>query len=193
MTGSAATKMAFWDAYWDFRVAECPCDADFVEWLDETGVTDAAIYHFGTGGHHHVGIECAEPHRRNHVLGITAAPQEHETFVKLAIERPEILRHYTVIFHDIYLANPRLLPEFDVVTLFHLCEFRSEQNDGYGGLTDLGVAEALLSKLKPGGSVLFFPGSFAWDNAKKVVAALEERGAIEPAGRFKSLLAYRKA
>ena len=191
-----SAKLHFWDAYWDHRPAECPCDEDFVRWLDETGIRDASIYHFGTGGHHYVGIECASPERRNAVLGITAAPQEHETYVKLAIEQPEILRHYNAIFGDIYLINPKLFPDFDVVTLFHLCEFRGPQNDAYSALTDREVTDILTDKLKPGGYMLFFPGSFAWDrandSAKDVVAAWEKEADVEPVGRWRSLLVYRK-
>lgn len=191
-----SATLHFWDAYWDHRPAECPCDEDFVRWLDETGIRDASIYHFGTGGHHYVGVECASPERRNAVLGITAAPQEHETYVKLAIERPEILRHYNASFGDIYLINPKLLPDFDVVTLFHLCEFRGPQNDAYGALTDREVTDILTAKLKPGGYMLFFPGSFAWDrandSAKDVVAAWETEADVEPVGRWRSLLVYRK-
>jgi hypothetical protein len=187
----------FWDDHWDFRPEDCPCDVDFVAWLDEQGIREAAIYHFGTGGHHHVGIECARPERRNNVLAITAAPREHEAFVQLAMRRPDVLRFYNAVFGDIYLLNERLLPEFDVVTLFHLCEFRSAANDAYGGLTDLDVTRMLTRRLRPGGYMLFFPGSFAWDrandSAKDVVAEWERDGGVEQVGTFGSLLVYRKA
>ncbi|WP_375460882.1 hypothetical protein [uncultured Enterovirga sp.] len=187
----------YWDAYWDHRPAECPCDQDFVLWLDEMAVRDAAIFHFGTGGHHHVGIECARPDRRNAVLGITAAPKELDTFVELAIARPDVLRHYNVLFGDIYLLNSRLLPVFDVVTLFHLCEFRGEKNDAYGGMTDLDLTRLLTDHVRPGGHILFFPGSYAWaranDSAKDVVAAWEEGAGVERVGLSRSLLVYRKA
>ena len=193
----AEAALHFWDAYWDFRPHECPCDADFVEWLDANAIRDSAIYHFGTGGHHHVGIQCASEARRNAVLGITAAPQEHETYVKLALERPEVLRFYNVIFGDIYLINPKLLPTFDVVTLFHLCEFRGEKNEAYGALTDLEVTNLLTDKLRPGGHVLFFPASYAFDwegpmSGKRVIADWERTHDVERVGMFKSLLVYRK-
>ncbi|HEY8382558.1 MAG TPA: hypothetical protein VIL09_10450 [Microvirga sp.] len=194
MTAPAA--LHFWDASWDLRPHECPCDVDFVEWLDANGIRDSAIYHFGTGAHHHVGIECAAPERRNAVLGITAAPQEYESFVKLAIERPDVLRHYNAVFGDIYLLNRRLLPVFDVVTLFHLCEFRGDKNDAYGALTDLEVTQLLTDHTRPGGYILFFPGSFAFDradhSAKDVIAEWEESAGVEKLGMFKSLLVYRK-
>lgn len=193
----AEAALHFWDAYWDLRPQECPCDVDFVAWLDDNGVRDAAIYHFGTGGHHHVGIECAKPERRNAVLGITAAPQEHETYLKLALARPEVIRHYNVVFGDIYLLNAKLLPVFDAVTLFHLCEFRGEKNDAYGALTDLEVANLLTDKTRPGGHILFFPGSYAFDwegptSAKKVIAEWECGRDVERVGAYKSILVYRK-
>ena len=188
-------RLHIWDAYWDFRVAECPCDADFIAWLDENAITDSAIFHFGTGGHHHVGIACAEPGRRNSVLGITASPQEHASFVELAIARPETLRWYNAVFGDIYLVNPRLLPVFDVVTLFHLCEFRGEKNDAYGAMTDAEVVDVLAARTRPGGHMLFFPGSYAWDradhSAKDVVADWAVRSGAVETGRFRSLLVYR--
>lgn len=183
-----------WDDHWEFRPEDCPCDVDFVAWLDETGIRDAAIYHFGTGGHHHVGIECARPDRRNSVLGITAAPKEHESFVRLAIARPEVLRYYNAVFGDIYLLNPRLLPAFDVVTLFHLCEFRGEANDQYGGLTDLDVLNRLTDRLRPGGYLLVFPGSFAWERAAAaVVAEWARTRPVEHVRTFRSLTVYRHA
>jgi hypothetical protein len=192
MPTSTAAAMHYWDAYWDLRIAECPCDVHFMTWIDANAIVDKAIYHFGTGGHHHVGIECASPKRRNAVLGITAAPQEHETYLKLAIERPDVLRHYNCIFGDIYLINPKLLPDFDVVTLFHLCEFRSEKNDAYGALTDLEVAEILTDKTAVGGHILFYTGSFAFEPAKAVIAQWEKTRAVEKVGLFETLLVYRK-
>jgi hypothetical protein len=186
----------FWDSSWDLRPGECPCDVDFIDWLDENGIVDAAVYHFGTGSHHHVGIECAKPERRNAVLGITAAPQEYEAFVALAIERPDVLRHYNAIFGDIYLLNRKLLPVFDVVTLFHLCEFRGAENDAYGAMSDRELVNLLSEHTQPGGYILFFPGSFAFDradhSAKDVIAEWEKKSEVECVGRYKSLLVYRK-
>jgi hypothetical protein len=192
-----ATSLHFWDASWDLRPAECPCDVDVITWLDENQIVDATIYHFGTGAHHHVGIECAKSERRNAVLGITAAPQEYEAFVALAIERPDVLRHYNAVFGDIYLLNRKLLPVFDVVTLFHLCEFRGDKNDAYGAMSDLDLVNLLAEQTRPGGHILFFPGSFAFDradhSAKDVIAEWEQQQPVECLGRYKSLLVYRKA
>ena len=108
-----------WDVYWGLRVEQCPCDVHFVEWLEEQGLTGKRIYHFGTGGHHYIGIRCAEPELDCTVLGITASPKEYEAFVKLAIDNPTITKTYSAYFGDIYTSNARLLPRFDIVTLFH--------------------------------------------------------------------------
>ena len=192
-----AAKLLFWDDSWDLREKECPCDVHFIEWLDLEKITGSAIYHFGTGNHHHVGIECARENRRNSVLGITAAPQEYQKYIELAIARPEVLRYYNAVFGDIYLLNPKLLPVFDVVTLFHLCEFRGERTDAYGGASDLDVVNLLTDKTRPGGHILFFTSSFAfaWDgpmSAKKVIAIWEKERPVERVGEYKSLLVYRK-
>jgi hypothetical protein len=93
------------------------------------------------------------PQRR---AGVTAAPQEYEAFVRLAIERPDVLRHYNAVFGNIYLLNRKLLPVFDVVTLFHLCEFRGDKNDAYGAMTDLDLVNLLTNHTRPAGHLLFF-------------------------------------
>lgn len=186
-----AARLHYWDAFWDLSVEDCPCDVHFVAWLDANRVADSAIYHFGTGNHHHVGIECAKPARRNSVLGITASPQEHESFVQLVMRRPEVLRFYNVVFGDIYLANPRLLPTFDVVTLFHLCEYRGKRADSEGA-TDLEVTHLFTDRTRPGGHILFYPGSFAFDNAREVIAEWEKARDVERVGAFETLLVYRK-
>jgi len=49
-----------------------------------------------------VGIRSAEDGRGNAVLGITAAPRQHESYARLVIERPEIGRRYEVLFGDIH-------------------------------------------------------------------------------------------
>jgi len=190
-------KLAFWDRSWVLQTDWCPCDVEFVEWLDERKVQDAAIYHFGSGEHHHVGIERAAPSRRDSVISITAAPREHESFVRLAIERPDVLRYYNCVFGDIYLLNDKLLPLFDVVALFHLCEFRSELNDAYGALTDRAVVDLLTGKLKPGGHMLFYTRSDGYErdgptDTRRLIEAWEREAPVERVDGFKSLLVYRK-
>ncbi len=184
--------MHFWDAYWALEIDRCPCDVHFTDYLEASGIHDASIFHFGTGGHHHLGLRIAEVGSNNAVYGITASPAEYDTYVKLTIDRPEVGRLYKVFFGDIYQLDARMLPDFDVATLFHLCEFRTEKNDLYNALTDLEVAEMLVDRLKPGGRVLFYPGSFAWPTAEGVVAQLVARKGLIAEDGFKSLVVCRK-
>src|SRR5436190_1399979 len=114
-------KMNFWDAEWPLIVEVCPCDVHFNEWVAKQKLKGKTIYHFGTGTHHVVGIEQAR--RNNRVFAITASKQEYEAYVKLVTENAPVAKNYLAYFGDIYLSNPALLPELDVVTLFHLCEF----------------------------------------------------------------------
>jgi hypothetical protein len=192
MTEDKKGKLHFWDAIWDLRVKECPCDVHFCDWLEKNDIKNASIFHFGTGSHHIVGIRTAENGSNNCVLAITASPGEYDAFVKLAIDRPEVEKTYKSFFGDIYQLEPRLLPDFDVVTLFHLCEFRNERNDEYGALTDLQVLEMLTDKTRPGGYVIFYTKSFAFDTAEKVIAQWEESRKVEKIGLAETLLVYRK-
>ncbi len=181
-----------WDAFWGLRIAECPCDVHFVEWLEAQSITGKTIYHFGSGGHHYVGIRCAEPELGNAVLSITASPKEYDAFVKVATEHPALTKTYSCYFGDIYTSNRALLPRFDVVTLFHSCEFRSEKNDAYGALTDLEVMQLFTDQTDVGGHILFYTGSFAFDRAEPIIAQWEKTRNVEKIGMFKTLLVYAK-
>lgn len=184
----------FRDECWDLHPEVCPCDVHFVEFLDDRRIHDAAIFHFGTGNHHLVGISAGENGRNNSVLGITASPDEIQTYVKLSIERPSISRYYKAFFGDIYQLDARLLPAFDVVSLFHLCEFRGAENEAYGALTDLDLALMLTDKLRPGGFLLFYKGSKAFINrARHEIAKLEQQRPLQRAADYKTLVVYRKA
>ena len=49
----------------------------------------------------------------------------------LIIRNAEIAKDYKVLFAHIYTPNAALLPAFDFVTLFHLCEFYSPEKSAY--------------------------------------------------------------
>jgi hypothetical protein len=185
--------LQIWDVNWTLDEAQCPCDVHFMDWIEETGVRDAAVFHFGTGGHHHVGLRNHAKGAPNHILGITASPPEHAEFLKLAIEHAELSRNYVVWFGDIYLLNARMLPKIDIATLFHLGEFRGDSQDAYGGLTDAAVVDTLLEVMPKGGWIALFKGSFAFDKAEAIADALVAAKRILPAGDFKSLRLYRVA
>jgi hypothetical protein len=189
-----AVRMNFWDAKWDLDAAQCPCDIHFNEWVDAERLTNKTIYHFGTGTHHVIGIRQATNGSNNVVFGITASPEEYNTYIQLVTERPQIAKSYLCYFGDIYLTNPRLLPAFDIVALFHLGEFIDESTTSpeYGGLSDLGLTRALLGNTRPGGNMLIYSESFAHDRAEAVAAELEAAKEIAFVGKFAKLLVYRK-
>jgi hypothetical protein len=185
-------KLAYWNSTWSLDEKQCPCDVHFVQYLEEKKVSNAAVFHFGTGNHHYVGLKAAESGANNAVLGITASPQEYDAYVELLIENPRLGHTYKAYFGDIYQLDARLLPELDYVTLFHTGEFRTEANDSYGALTDLEVALVLADRLKPGGEMHFYSGSFAYDKAEAVAAELAKLRPFDPAPDYKSLKIFRK-
>jgi hypothetical protein len=164
----------------------------FLEYLAAKQARGAAIFHFGTGNHHIVGLKAAENGADNAVLGITASPQEYDDYVELLIRNPRLGHTYKAYFGDIYQLDPRLLPAFDYVTLFHVGEFRAPENDSYGALSDLEMTLLLADKVKPGGEILFYSGSFAYDKAEVVAQELARLRPFDPAGAYKSLRVYKK-
>lgn len=184
--------LQIWDENWLLDEKVCPCDIHFIEWLEAEKITGKTIYHFGTGGHHLLGLDNMAKGTPNTILGITASPKEFDCFVKFAIEHAELSRSYQVLFGDIYLLNPRLMPKIDVATVFHLCEFRNDTQDAYGGHTDRQVANLLLDMLPVGAPLLFYSGSFAYWLADPIAKELVSEGRMQHAGTFKTLEVYRK-
>ena len=104
------------------------------------------------------------------------------------------MKSYLAYFGDIYLTNARLLPELDIATMFHAGEYigANTTTAEYGGVDDLGVTRILLDRMRPGGHVLFYTGSFAFDKAEAIATTLEREGKLAREGTFKSLLVCRK-
>lgn len=186
------TKLNYWNETWSLDEAQCPCDLHFVEYLEQNEAKGAVVFHFGTGNHHIVGLRLHQNGSNNAVLGITASPQEYDDYVDLLIKNPRLGHTYKAYFGDIYQLDGRLLPAFDYVALFHVGEFRTPENDSYGALTDLEMTQLLADKLKVGGEILFYTGSFAFDKAEGVAAELVKTGAFEAAPDYKSLKIFRK-
>ena len=188
-------RMNFWDAKWDLDEAQCPCDIHFNDWLEAEGLGRKTIYHFGTGKHHVVGIRQATNGSGNTVFGITASPEEYDAYIKLVTEQPQIAKSYLCYFGDIYLTNTALIPDLDIVALFHLGEFiwETTTTPEYGGIDDLALTRLLLSRTRRDGRVLIFTGSFAHLKAEAVARELERTGEVTFVGAYKTLLVYRKA
>jgi hypothetical protein len=189
---TAMSKLNYWDNKWDLDEKQCPCDVHLLDYLTETKRTGIDIFHMGTGSHHIVGLRTASDGSNNHVYGITSSPQEYEDYIRLLIENPKLGFTYKAYFGDIYQIDRRLMPELDVATLFHIGEFRTEHNEAYGALTNVAMVQILVDRLRPGGEIVFYTGSFAYDQAEAVIKVLVERGVMEDAGRFKTLHILRK-
>jgi hypothetical protein len=189
------TAMNYWTDKWDLHVDICPCDVHVNEWLAAQKMTNKLIYHFGTGTHHVVGKKQAENKSGNAVFGITASIEEYEAYIKLVAENSDIAKNYIAYFGDIYLTNPKLLPDFDVVTMVHICEFLfpNTASKEYGGLDDRGVLDLFTKKTKPGGHILFYTKSIGWEKAKPVIAAWEKSAPVKRLGDFETLAVYQKA
>lgn len=181
-----------WKDPWPLDVAQCPCDVHFTDWLEETGVQNASIFHFGTGDHHHVGKTVAMSGSGCSVLGITATRPEYSSYMDLVIAEPRIGQRYKVMFSDIYQLEPALLPTFDVVTLFHLCEFWSETNAPYASIDDAGVLKAMASKVKLGGTLLFYTRSFAYRLAEPLIDQVLPGLGFGPAHASETLRIHQK-
>lgn len=186
-------KLNFWNATWSLDEKQCPCDIHFLDYLKEKNVAGKDIFHMGTGNHHIVGLETNRSGLGNHVLGITASKEEYDDYVKLLIDNARLGFTYKCYFGDIYQIDRRLMPDLDFATLFHIGEYRTAENDAYGALTDEEMTFVLADKLRPGGEIHFYTGSFAYDKGEAAGRALVARKGFVDAGRFKTLHIFRKS
>ena len=189
---TVVNKLNFWDAKWDLDEKQCPCDIHLLDYLAEKKIRGADIFHMGTGSHHIVGLRTAADGSDNHVFGITSSPQEHEDYVKLLIDNPRLGFSYKVYFGDIYQINRRLMPELDIATLFHIGEFRTHHNEAYGALGNVDMTLVLADRLRPGGELIFYAGSFAYDQAEATIKEVLKQRPFEDAGLYKTLHILKK-
>jgi hypothetical protein len=169
--------MNYYRTGWDLDVPVCPCDVHFTDFLEEKKIKNASIFHFGTGTHHHVGITCAENGSNN---------------TQLAVARPAISRLYKAFFGDIYLLDRRLLPEFDIAFLPHVSEFWKPKDEKYGNMSDREVVDLMTDRTRPGGYLLFYTGSMAWNYAGPLVEQWSKEAPVKSEGEYKTLAVYRK-
>lgn len=170
----------------------CPCDNHFRDWLEENRIHGSSIFHFGTGGHHVLGLGELGRERPNFIFSVTASPQEYEKYIEIIIENPSLAHNYKVIFTDIYTYDGSLLPNFNIVTLFHLCEYWDPRKSSYAKLDDRSLLDLMVSKLTPGGYIVAFPYSRTWEWAEPIFADAVRRGGLESPVPYKTLLFYRR-
>jgi hypothetical protein len=184
-------KLDLWKDPWPLDEKQCPCDVHFTRYLATNGLKNQRIFHFGTGDHHHVGLQA--PGAGHSVLGITATEAEYSSYIRLVVENPVLGKHYKVLFSDIYQTNLALLPEFDIVTLFHVGEFWSANNAPFASVDDAGLIEGMAGKLTRGGRLFLYTGSFAYDVAERLIPAIAARTGLIEEPRFETLRVFRKS
>jgi hypothetical protein len=168
----------------------CPCDVHLVEYIQANKLRDKDNFHFGTGEHHLLGKSNVESGGPNEILAITASRKEYDMYVDLIINNPFAAKTYKVIFGDVYTLTPRIIPNFDLVTLFHLCEFYDEQMSAYAQLDDTSLLALFLSKLNSGGKIFIYKESSHYRKSRTIVENFVNQGKMFQVDEYKSLLAY---
>ena len=105
----------------------------------------------------------------------------------------EYLRAKGVQDKVIYTLTPRTLPSFDLITLFHLCEYYDGGSFRYTKLGDAGLVDLFLNKLSPSGRVLFYKGSSHFAECRRIIDNFVEQARMAQVDEYKSLLAYSRA
>jgi hypothetical protein len=184
------SRLHFVPYSWPLRTTMCPCDVHLCEYLVERDIRGRSIFHFGTGGHHLVGERNRQAGLENDVLGLTLSPSEHARYVSRVIRDPGFGKHYKVLFADLYSLSADCVPDFDMVTLFHLCEFADARSAGRR-MDDRQVLQLFQAKLKTGGALLFYSASFGFPRARALIAELVAAGRLRLVEEYRSLLIYR--
>jgi hypothetical protein len=190
--GEHSMKLNCWKMSWPLDAEKCPCDIHFFDYCRTYGICDKSVFHFGTGQHHYVGIRNMELRPPNEILGVTASREEYSSYIDLIVDNPLIANYYKVLFCDIYTMRPRSTPSFDLVTLFHLCEFYSANNRAYTDGDDLSILTMFIAKLHPGGQLLFYCGSKNFAAAEVLVDRKVSEGILRKQTEFKTIVAYEK-
>ena len=188
-------KLNYYDDSWP--LVDYSPDPDFVGYLTSMNIKGKLIFHFGSGEHHLVGRDNHERGNPNEILAITASREEYGAYIDFVINNPVAANNYKVLFGDVYTLSPRMLPSFDLVTLFHLCEFYDEQHDdiegepgaqqirlnsSYSQLNDETLLALFLQKLNPGGKILFFKRSGGFVSKREpgaIVTFTDSGGSVE--------------
>lgn len=180
------SRMRFVHYSWPLRPDVCPCDIHFCEYLKERNIRRNSIFHFGTGGHHIVGLRNQEFGLENHILGLTVSPNELRSYVTRVVRDPHLGKYYKVMFADIYTLSASCLPCFDIVTLFHLSESTDAENVGLR-MNDGETFRLLCSKIVSGGLIFLYRGSYGYPRCAPLIDQAVADGQMAFAEQYKSL------
>lgn len=178
--------------YYKLNYNECPCDVDFFEYLLNNNIKNKNIFHYGTGGHHYLGIENFNKQLNNDILGITAQKEEYISYIDLIINNPKININYKVFFSDIFTLNKNILPNFDLITLFHHGEYYDPEKNSYCNLNETTLLELMINKLNKNGLILFYKRSAGRHKSNKILQEYSEKNILVKIEEFKSIIIYKK-
>ena len=182
-----------WDDAWGLDKDRCPCDFHFLEWIEQQNVRNKTLFHMGTGAHHLVGKTLSTNDSNNLVIGLTACPTEYDHYMQMAIDDPRISGLYKPVFTDIYQLDTRQLPNIDIATLFHLCEFTNEIRTVGPGIGDRAVIQLMIEKMPNGGHLLFYTSSFGFERLEPIIDDIESQGLIVRQEDYESLRVYARS
>ena len=168
---------------WDLNEGVCPCDIHLLEFLRQFPER-LSVLHMGTGLHHTIGLQYP-----GEVLGITASLEEFERFTGLQEQHPD--PSYHVRHGDIYHMDFATSGPFDVISLPHIGEFHpSGPDEG----VEFDLLMRLSERLKAGGMVVFYDGSYAqtWEWLRQQIAKWSDVTGFRKSAVFKSLSIYTK-
>jgi hypothetical protein len=177
---------------WELKPHLCPCDLELIEYLQRDHIQNQTVFHFGTGAHHILGLENQKLEKPNEIIGITASIPEHEEYVRICRQNRQLAKFYKVLCTDIYTLTDRSLPMLDVVSLFHLGEFYLDEDAPFVHHNDESLVDLFLSKLNPGGKILFYTQSVGYTKAEEIITSFSAQGKIYQVEKYKSLLVYAK-
>ena len=112
--------------------------------------------------------------------------------MRRVIRAPALATDYKVLFADIHSLRAAALPEFDLVSLFHLCEF-GDPASAARVHDAAGVLQTFISRMAPGGRLLLYRGSFGYRAALALVDARVAAGDLAHVEDYASLSIYRVA
>lgn len=130
-------------------------DAVFISWLGEKKIEGKLIFHWESGQNHIVGRDNYERGNLNEIISVVGSRGEHDSYIDFISECPGAATHYKALLANIYTLSARMLPSFDLVTLFHLCHSPEGSPHAFGPLTDKTLLVLFLSRLNREGRLLF--------------------------------------
>ena len=188
-------------------------DRDIAQYLTEEEPGGLNVFHFGTGGHHHVGLtnharRLTSATTPDKIIGITASPAEFQSYIELCLEDGSLGTDYLVLFGDIYNLQPQVLPALDVASMPHLGEYYDPTRSIEYGLTvkgwnidrsrytamnDTTLLELIARKLVPGGRLIIHVHSNGSELATEVLDDfVRVRKVFKYSRAYKTLAIYTK-